>query len=51
MREPVVERALSEEFDRVQSMMFVRTVVTDDREEPITDEQTGQPVYESDDCD
>ena len=50
MRDTVVERALKEEFDRVQSMMFVRTVETDDRVEPVADEPPGQPADESDDC-
>ncbi len=46
-----VERALDSEFRRVQSMMFVRTVVTDGKGVPQRDESSGEVVVEDDDCD
>ena len=46
-----VERAMDQQYDRIQSMMFIHTVVTDDHGEPRRDEQTGELVVEEDDCD
>jgi hypothetical protein len=44
-----VARALDEEFDRVDAMMFIRTVVTEPSGEPKRDEATGDIVAD-DDC-
>jgi len=46
-----VEQAMDEEYDRVHSMMFIRTVVTDVQGEPLRDPDTGELVVEDDDCD
>lgn len=45
-----VEQAMDSQFDRLASMMFVRTIVTDKVGSPLTDEQ-GSYVTEDDDCD
>lgn len=45
-----IEQVLQSEFERVGSMMFVRTVITDRSGEPLRDE-TGGYATEDDDCD
>lgn len=45
-----VERALNEQFDRIESMMFVGTVVTEESGEPATDEESGLLLTEDDGC-
>ncbi len=50
LRDTDVERALQNEFERIGSMMFVRTVITDRSGAPLRDE-TGGYVTEDDDCD
>lgn len=46
-----VERALDEQFDRVESMMFVNTVITDEDGVPLRDVATGEMLVENDGCD
>ena len=36
--------------ERIDSMMFVRTVVTDKQGEPLRNEATGEVVAENDGC-
>lgn len=44
-----VDQAMEVQFDRIDSMMFIRTVETDEEGEPVVDEETGEPVTD-DDC-
>ena len=44
-----VEQAMEVQFERIDSMMFIRTVETDEEGEPVVDEETGEPVTD-DDC-
>lgn len=46
-----VERALDRHFDRIEHMMFVRTVVTDDAGEAQREPESGRAIVESDGCD
>ena len=50
LRDRDVERALDEEFERVDSMMFIRTRKTDESGKVERDEQTGTAVVEDDGC-
>jgi hypothetical protein len=51
MRSADVNRALEEKFDRIESMMFVNTVVTDDDGIPVRDPESGLVLVEEDGCD
>jgi hypothetical protein len=51
LKDTEVAHALDSQFDRIQSMMFVRTVVTGNDGEPLIDPETGNTVLEDDDCD
>jgi hypothetical protein len=50
LRDTDVERAMETRFDRIPSMMFVRTVVTDQAGNPVDDKKTGGKATEDDDC-
>ena len=45
------ELQFNEQYDRIESMMFVNTVVTDDDGVPLTDPKTGEFLVENDGCD
>lgn len=51
LTDKIVDRALAEQFDRVETMMFTSVVVTDDSGEPIRDTDTGEIITEEDGCD
>ena len=51
LRDTDVERVLDTQFQRVGSMMFTGTVVTDDSGEPARDAETGEIIVENDGCD
>mgnify|MGYP003493296439 FL=1 len=50
LTEREVETALDAHFNRIQYMMFVGTVKTDARGEPLYDNATGQVIQESGGC-
>jgi len=50
LRDVDVQRALDEEFERVQSMMFIRTIKTDHSGKVTRDADTGEVAYEDDGC-
>jgi hypothetical protein len=45
-----VARAMDSQFDRIESMMFVRTIATDSKGEILRNEETGDVVVEDDGC-
>ncbi|MCU0835766.1 MAG: hypothetical protein MUC77_15240 [Chromatiaceae bacterium] len=49
MRDTDVERAMREQFHRVQSMMFIRVQRTDKQGEVMKDPESGVPTTVSDD--
>ena len=50
LRDTDVQHAMETRFDRIASMMFVRTITTDPAGQPVRDETTGDNVTEDDDC-
>lgn len=50
LRDVDVARAMREEFDRVDAMMFIREQITNDDGEVKKDPETGTPVYQDDGC-
>jgi hypothetical protein len=50
LRDKDMERAMEEEFDRIDTMMFIRIQVTDDQGEPLRDLDTGDYVVQDDGC-
>lgn len=49
LRDTDVARAMEQEFDRIESMMFIRVQRTDDKGEVMTDPESGVPMMISDD--
>jgi hypothetical protein len=45
-----IDRAFEEQFERVENMMFVNTVITDSQGVPVTDPDTGEYLTEDDGC-
>jgi len=50
LRDSQITRALDTQFDRIQSMMFICTIVTDSAGEALHDKETGEVVVENDGC-
>jgi hypothetical protein len=50
LRESDVSRAMEEEFDRVENMMFIRVKQTDEKGREVKDKETGAPVMQDDGC-
>jgi hypothetical protein len=50
LRDVDIERAMEAEFERVDSMMFIRETKTDDKGEVLKDPETGQELVEDDGC-
>lgn len=46
----IINRVMDEQFDCLDSMMFTRTIITDDYGEPEVDPQTGLAMIEDDGC-
>lgn len=51
LTDKMVERALHEQFERVEAMMFICTVLTDPDGTPRRDADSGAVLYEDDGCD
>jgi len=50
LRDKDIEQAIDEEFDRVESMMFIREKKTDENGEVLTDPDTGDAMVQDDGC-
>ena len=50
MKSSDIERVMTEQFDRLQSMMFTGTIITDEEGEPLHDPDTGLAMIEEDGC-
>ena len=50
MRDIDIQRALEQNFERVEAMMFVRTKVTDKKGDVLRDPITGEAIVEDDGC-
>ena len=50
LKDTQIQKAMDTQFDRIESMMFVRTIVTNDEGDTVLDSESGQVVVEDDGC-
>jgi hypothetical protein len=50
LRDGDIRRAMHEQFDRVEWMMFIGTIITDEKGRPKRSKETGAIVREDEDC-
>lgn len=50
LKDKEVNRVMREQFERIDSMMFVGTIVTDKSGKPKRDPKSGNVMFEDDDC-
>jgi len=50
LKDTQIRKAMDTQFDRIESMMFVRTVVTNEEGNVERDSESGQVVVEDDGC-
>ena len=50
LRDIDIQRAMDEEFGRVENMMFIRTIKTDETGKTARDPETGVAVTSDDGC-
>lgn len=50
LKDKEVDQVMKKQFDRIQSMMFIRTIITDDNGKPRHDKGSGKFLAEDDDC-
>lgn len=50
LTDKTIEQAMDEQFERIEHMMFVNTIVTDQYGQAMINDITGEKIVESDDC-
>jgi hypothetical protein len=50
LKDTQIAEAMDSQFDRIQSMMFIRTIVTDSEGEPLRDKESDTVVVVDDGC-
>ena len=50
LKDKDIEQVMQKQFNRIESMMFIRTVITDKKGKPKRDPDTGTVVTADDDC-
>lgn len=50
LKDTQITQAMDTQYDRIESMMFVRTIVTNDEGNAVHDSETGQVIVEDDGC-
>ena len=50
LKDTRIDRIMDTQFDRLESMMFVRTVITDRDGNALQDTETGDVIVEDDGC-